>query len=118
MVGMGPLNIFFDIDLTLVTAFLELRPYTREVLAALRSDGHTLYMWSAGGKQYAEYIVERHELGDLIKACFGKRDDLPVPIHFSVDDLREFVEPYGGYVVRPFVGFSAHDTELLEVYRR
>src|SRR4051794_3103345 len=106
---MASLNIFFDIDLTLVTSFQELRPYTREVFAALRSDGHTLYVWSAGGKQYAEHVVARHDLGDLIEACFGKKDELPVAVQFAVDDLKEFVEPFGGYVVRPFVGYSAHD---------
>ncbi|MCX6022105.1 MAG: hypothetical protein NTZ05_10330 [Chloroflexi bacterium] len=81
---MQKLNIFFDVDLTLVTAFLELRPYTREVFEALRHDGHTVYIWSAGGKEYSEFVMQRHGLTDIIAGCFSKRNEVPVDIHFSV----------------------------------
>lgn len=109
------MRIFFDVDLTIVSSFLELRPHVKEVMAALREDGHEVYLWTSGGKVYAEYVVARCELGELVEGCFTKGDGMEITPDFCVDDLVEFVAAYGGYQVRPFVGFSRFDTEMLEV---
>lgn len=109
------MNIFFDVDLTLISPFLELRPHARDVLAALKAEGHRLFLWSAGGKAYAEYIAERCRLQEFVEACFSKGEPLAVVPEFCVDDHPDFVTPCSGYLVRPYVGFFHRDEELLQV---
>lgn len=111
------MKIFFDVDLTLVSPFLELRPHAREVLAALKAEGHQLYLWSAGGKAFAEYIAERCHLREFVEDCFAKGEPLSVVPDFCVDDHPDFVTPYDGYLVRPYAGFFHPDEELLDVLR-
>ncbi len=41
------MNIFFDMDYTLLAVDGSLRPKVREVLQRLKDDGHQLYVWSA-----------------------------------------------------------------------
>ena len=40
------LNVFFDVDNTLIMWNGKLRNHTREVFEALREEGHTIYIWS------------------------------------------------------------------------
>src|SRR6266511_378097 len=61
--GCAPLmNIFFDVDDTLVTWDFRLRPHVRDVFEALRDDGHRIYIWSGRGKRWD--VVLRYQLTD------------------------------------------------------
>lgn len=110
------LNIFFDVDLTIVSPFLELRPQVREVFGLLRQAGHRLYLWSAGGKSYTEFVADRLQLRELVEECLSKRDPVEVAPDYCVDDMPEYVAPLG-YQVRPYVSGSHQDLEMLDVLR-
>ena len=59
------MNIYFDIDYTLIAYTGELRPLARQTLERLNEDGHTLYIWSGVGVRTEE--VKRLGLGaDLV----------------------------------------------------
>lgn len=118
-----PLNLFFDVDFTLITWDYRLRPHVREVFARLRAEGHTIYLWSGMGKRWE--IVDRHGLSEWVADCFPKplynhrqrMDELEVSVtpDYVVDDHREIVDVFGGYHIReaqtPFDG----DEEMLRV---
>lgn len=112
------MNVFFDVDLTIVGSFLDLRPHAKEVFGILKDEGHKVYLWSTGGKTYVEYVVLRCELEAYVDGCMNKNGTADPFPDFCVDDLEEFVAQYGGYRIRPFVGFSEHDTEMLEALER
>ena len=64
------MNIFFDVDYTLITWDVKLRPGVLEVFERLRADGHTIYLWSGVGPRWE--IVNRFELHDHVTDCFWK----------------------------------------------
>jgi len=95
-------NIFFDVDDTLVTWDFRLRPHVPEVFRRLRDDGHRLYVWSGRGKRWD--VVLRYELSDLIVTCHEK----PLDDHHAklaglgVDVWPDFVIDYHDAVVHAF----------------
>jgi hypothetical protein len=118
------MNVFFDVDSTLITWDYRLRPHVREVFTQLRADGHTVYLWSGLGKRWE--VVERFKLHALVADCFAKplyrhRERLAelgvyVEPHFVVDDHAEPVEAFGGYHIPPPCEPLHADTEMLRVY--
>lgn len=112
------MNIFFDIDLTIVSASYELRPHTREVMESLKTAGHKVYLWSMGGKDFAESMVARHDLHELVEACLDKRDPLAIQPDLCIDDEPYYVNTYGGHVVSWYLMNSAHDREMLRVLQQ
>jgi len=46
---MRELNVFFDVDNTLIMWDGKLRNHTQEVFEKLREDGHTIFVWSGVG---------------------------------------------------------------------
>ena len=48
------MNIFFDMDYTILSATGRLRPRVVETFNQLREDGHSLYIWSGIGVRVAE----------------------------------------------------------------
>ena len=64
------MNIFFDVDYTLITWDVKLRPGVREVFAKLREEGHTIYLWSGVGPRWE--VVRRFELHEHVTDCFWK----------------------------------------------
>ena len=118
------MNIFFDVDYTLLAMDNSLRPGTREVFEKLIADGHKLFIWSGVGLRTAE--IEKHNLSEFVSDIFVK------PIHdfeaglekfnvttrpdFVIDDYPEIVDVFTGVLVRPYFFRSAEDDEMDRVY--
>ena len=119
------MNIFFDVDYTLLAVDGSLRPNTHEVFEKLAADGHRIYIWSGVGVRTAE--VRRHGLEEHVVDIFQKplhdfEDrlrvfDVNVTPDFVVDDYPEIVGVFGGAVVRPYYFPVADDDEMQRVYR-
>jgi SAM-dependent methyltransferase len=117
-------NIFFDVDDTLITWDFRLRPQVREVFQQLRDDGHRLYLWSGRGKRWE--VVLKFELSDLIVTCHEKPlfdhqerlAELGVDVRpdFVVDDHYAVVHAFGGYWICPPRRPIEQDRELWRVY--
>jgi hypothetical protein len=118
------MNIFFDVDFTLITWDYRLRPHVREVFQRLNDEGHTVYLWSGVGKRWE--VVEQFALHDLIADCFEKPlyrhverlDELGVTVRpdFVIDDHAEPVAAFGGAVIRPPHTPLDEDEEMLRIY--
>ncbi len=116
------MNIFFDVDLTIISEDGSLRPGVRELFHDLRSAGHTIYLWSGNGIRWS--VLDRYGLRDLVAGCFFKplhsipealaRQGLPQP-DFCVDDYPECVEQFGGVVVKPYGLPDPADGEMARV---
>lgn len=118
------MNIFFDMDYTLLGVDGTLRPNAREVMQRLKEDGHTLYVWSGVGIRWAE--VREHQLESLISDCFLKplddyveataQQNLPVMPDLVIDDYPEVPAALGGIWVRPYLFHTTSDNEMERVY--
>lgn len=117
-----PLNVFFDVDETLILGDGRLRPHAREAFEAINTMGHAIYVWSGVGIR--TWDMKRHGLHDLVRGYFVKplsdyraRLDVfnvrPTP-DFVVDDIAAVVEALGGYHIRTDVD-ADDDQQLLEV---
>ena len=62
------LNVFFDVDGTLITWDNKIRPFVREVFQQIKDDGHDIYIWSGIG--FRQEVVNRHELQPWISGLF------------------------------------------------
>ena len=123
------MNIFFDMDYTILALGGALRPGTQQVFQQLRDDGHTLYIWSGVGVRSEE--VRRLGLDVYVDGVFEKplhdyhwltlgmlrRGEIPVFPDLVVDDYPEVVAALGGIVVRPYVNGHPSDREMEQVYR-
>lgn len=123
--GVSGLEIFFDVDGTLVDSRLHLRPYAREVILRLRGRGHRVHMWSGYGPRWE--VAERHGLAPLFEQIIGKplysfRERLgeftEVEPDFVVDDHPEIVEALGGFTISPPGEPLDEDREMLRCYLR
>jgi haloacid dehalogenase-like hydrolase len=116
-------NIFFDVDETLIAYDGSLRPGTRSVLERLVSDGHHVYIWSGRGIRATE--VHRTGLGDLVSGIYQKplsdftaglaRCGIHAFPDFVVDDYPGIVEFFGGLCIRPYHGGAQVDSELADL---
>jgi hypothetical protein len=117
-------NIFFDVDYTLITWDVKLRPGVREVFDRLRSDGHTIYLWSGVGPRWE--VVRRFELHDHVADCFWKplynhharMAELGVTVtpDYVIDDHQEIVDVFvGTRIAEPRMPLDG-DTEMWRVY--
>lgn len=98
------MNVFFDVDDTLITWDVKLRPGVIEVLEQLHRDGHSLYLWSGYGPRWE--IVRRFNLQPPIIDCFWKPlydhherlAELKVPFipDYVIDDHPDIVKAFGG----------------------
>ena len=125
----APVNIFIDMDYTILSVIGVLRPGTEKLFRRLREDGHTLYIWSGVGVRREE--VRRLGLEGYVAGVFEKpvieyqqrvlgmlrRGEIPVHPDLIVDDHPEMVSALGGVVVQPYVNSDPADTELERVYR-
>ena len=112
------MRIFFDVDNTLLYssgAEWVLRPGTRHVIAALKSQGHDIYIWSATGQLHCERLVGRYELDLFVTACFDKDPACPVKPDLIVDDDWYLVQKYSGILVEAFRRPDPEDRELYRV---
>ncbi|CAA9389114.1 MAG: hypothetical protein AVDCRST_MAG03-467 [uncultured Rubrobacteraceae bacterium] len=108
------MNVFFDVQGTLLTMEEVPRPHAREAFLMLKEAGHDLYLWSSGGAGYAATAADLLGVANLVEGYFDKRREPGVPVDFAVDDDASVVEAHGGYRVTPFDG-DPHDEELLRV---
>ncbi|GIW16862.1 MAG: hypothetical protein KatS3mg064_0019 [Tepidiforma sp.] len=68
-------NIFFDVDQTLVHIDQHtnaLRPGAREAMQRLKAAGHRVYVWSAAGLAHVERVVHLHGLSEWVDGMFDK----------------------------------------------
>ena len=118
------MNIFFDVDDTLITWDVKLRPDVAEVFDQIRRDGHDLYLWSGYGPRWE--VVRRFDLHAHVINCFwkplhdhhGRLDELGVPFvpDYVVDDHPEIVNAFGGTLVFPAGKPFVEDREMRRVY--
>ena len=125
------MEIFFDVDYTILGLDGSLRPWTREVFEALIDDGHRVHIWSGGGIRSAD--IARHDLDHLVEACYRKPlanheqalAELGVPLvpDFVVDDSAEIPAVFGGVLVAAYAAGTPsdylpreHDREMERVY--
>ncbi len=118
------MNIFFDVDDTLITWDVKLRPDVVDVFRQIRADGHDLYLWSGYGPRWE--VVRRFDLHDHVLDCFWKplqdhHEKLPglgVPFvpDYVVDDHPDIVKAFGGTLVFPAGKPFVEDREMRRVY--
>ena len=116
-------NIFFDVDHTIIDSDNALRPGVRELFERLRLAGHRIYLWSGIGPRWE--IVHAHRLEGWVAGCFDKPLyhyeamlaplGIPVRPDFVVDDHPHLVHAFGGCVVPPYRTANAADTEMERV---
>jgi long-chain acyl-CoA synthetase len=120
----------FDVDGCLVDLLggSSLRPFARELLTALRSQGISVVLWSGGGAAWALAKARQFGVSPLIDGCYGKpaRDQdgrwttshMP-PCHqpsVCVDDSPAELPPeVRAIAVRPYLAPNPGDRALLEI---
>lgn len=119
------MNLFFDVDYTILSYDNGIRPGTHEVFEKLVADGHRIYIWSGQGLRWAE--IRDHKLDPCVTDVFHKPtwnyrarlEGLGVPLipDFVVDDYPEIVEVFGGFCVKEFYRKRNADDEMYEVYQ-
>jgi hypothetical protein len=118
------MNVFFDVDFTILGLDGTLRPGTVEVFEQLLAAGHTLYIWSGVGDR--THDVQRRGLDRFVSGVYQKplhdfdlglaRYNVPVTPDFVIDDYPEIVAHFGGFHISPYVDSGAvQDTQLLQV---
>ncbi|MSQ13748.1 MAG: hypothetical protein EXR47_06435 [Dehalococcoidia bacterium] len=123
------MNIFFDVDYTIISYDGTLRPGVKEVFEQLKQDGLDIYVWSGMGIRWN--VVRTHGLAPFVSGVYEKpiqnyveavnamltRQELPVRPEFVVDDYPEIVTALGGMAIRPFWAVDMRDREMERVYR-
>jgi hypothetical protein len=119
------MNVFFDVDQTIVDSDNRLRPGVREAFSRLRAAGHMVYLWSGIGARWE--IVEAHALHELVAGCYEKPlyhyEAMLAPLgidvrpDYVVDDHPHLVHAFGGCVVTPYRRANAADVEMQRVCR-
>lgn len=118
------MKIFFDVDYTLITWDVKLRPGVHEVFGRLRADGHTIYLWSGVGPRWE--VVRRFELQEHVTDCFWKplynhharMRELGVTVipDYVIDDHAEIIEVFvGTQIAEPRMPLE-RDREMWRVY--
>ena len=118
------MNIYFDVDYTLIAMDGSLRPGTTEVFESLLEDGHFIYIWSGVGMRTDD--IERLGLSGFVSGIFVKpiteyevgleRFSVSPRPDFVIDDHREIVEAFGGVHMEPYYFRSAEDGQMPELY--
>ena len=119
------MNLFFDVDYTILGPNDNLRPHTRTVFEQLVEDGHRIYIWSGVGIRW--WDVREHGLGDLVTECYVKplsdlanrlaEKGIPLVPDFVVDDYPEPPAAFGGVHVTPYYFPRETDTEMQRVFQ-
>lgn len=112
------INIFFDVDHTLVYANQHansLRPGAHAAMETLKAAGHGVYVWSAGGEDYVKKTVAMHGLGHLVDGCFDKDPRVQPYPDFIIDDDWYLVQKYGGHLVSQYKSVDHDDRDLHNV---
>ena len=121
-------NIFFDVDYTIIGLTGGLRPMVKETFQQLLDDGHQIFIWSGIGDR--TYEMRHLGLLDYVSGIYHKpiddyealtqakveRNEIVCYPDFIVDDHTEIVSALGGAVVRAFFAGDHHDREMERVY--
>ena len=118
------MNIFFDVDYTLISFEGRLRPNVKEVFQQLLDDGHKIYIWSGVGLRHE--IIKKFELEPYVSGVYWKPIEhyeeklveLKVDIRpdFIIDDDFGIVEALGGYLIKAYSLPNPDDKELWKAY--
>ena len=118
------MNIFFDVDYTILALDDSIRPGTKETFQRLVDDGHKVYVWSGVGLRWE--VVRKHDLEGLVSGVYEKPTDhyterlpemgLPVEPDFVIDDHPEVVAAFGGAWVPHYFFGNSHDQPMAHVY--
>lgn len=100
MPRMKNVNVFVDVDLTLVDERGVMIDGADAAMWTLYDAGCTLYLWSTGGAEYCRSVAERLKIASLFAAFLPKPDvyvdDNPSTIvnglHFDVRDHESWEE--------------------------
>lgn len=109
------MNVFFDVDHTLVYIdqhVNELRPGAREAMARLKAAGHGVYVWSASGEAHVRRVVALHRLDEWVDGMFDKDPRVQPYPDFIIDDDWYLVEKYGGHCVSQYKAVNPDDREF------
>ena len=118
------MNIFFDVDYTLISFEGRLRPNVKEVFQQLLDDEHKIYIWSGVGLRHE--IIKKFELEPFVSGVYWKPIEhyeeklieLGVDIRpdFIIDDDFGIVEALGGYLIKAYSLPNPDDKELWKAY--
>ena len=93
---MKNVNIFVDVDLTLIDGDGQLLDGAREGLERMVNADCHLHLWSTNGRDYAIKVAKLHGLSDLFESYSAKPDII-------IDDMPSTA-------LEPFT-FNVHDEE-------
>jgi FMN phosphatase YigB (HAD superfamily) len=116
-----PMNIFFDVDNTLIMWDGKLRNHSEEVFQKILEDGHTIYIWSGIGirkKEIEKVELDKYVTNYFIKPLYDHRARLPklgvnIEIDYVIDDHESVVQVFGGYHIPDIA--KEDDDELIKV---
>lgn len=96
---MKQITIAFDVDGTLISNSnglgkekLHIQTYNLMVLLSMMKNTRII-VWSGGGKEYAEQIVNKYGLSLYVEACYGKHEydeSVDGKVDIAFDDQHEF----------------------------
>jgi FMN phosphatase YigB (HAD superfamily) len=122
------MNIFFDVDETILGYDGSLRPLVKQVFQTLVEEGHRIFVWSGvrTGDTIRTEVIQRFQLEAFVTDCYRKplfdfrqqwlRTGIEVQPDFCVDDYPEIVEAFGGVLVKPY-SYARPDADLERVYQ-
>lgn len=118
------MNIFFDVDYTILGVDNSLRTGTRETFKRLVEDGHHVYVWSGSGLRWE--VVRDNKLEEYVSGVYNKPtfhylerlSELEVDVlpDFVIDDYPEIVGAFGGVWVPPHFYKGDQDEQMDRVY--
>lgn len=80
-------TIVFDVDGTLIDLFDQPRWEVIDMLRAFYAIGYRIFVWSGGGKGYADMVVRRLGLSSFVEETYAKSMDIHVDL--AVDDVAD-----------------------------
>ena len=117
------MNVFFDIDYTILGIDGSLRPGTVQVFEQLSQDDHEVYVWSGVGAR--PEMVRAAGLEPFVAGVYQKpladfdaglgRFGVRVMPNFVVDDHPGIVHHFGGICVPPYTSRQQHDEVLYSI---
>jgi len=117
------MNIFFDVDYTILGIDGSLRPGTIDAFKNIKNQGHNIYIWSGVGIR--TYEISKHQLESFVSGVFRKplknfvleikKMGIPVNPDFVIDDYPEIVKQFGGIHIKPYYYRSQPDDQMPQV---
>jgi len=98
-------NVFFDVDYTILGTDYELRAGTADTFFRLAADGHEVHVWSGEGERHE--VVHDFALQPYVSGVYEKPigDDLRRPGDFGIACVPDFVVDDDPGIVAVFGGF-------------